>query len=131
MIEKIIRAFIYLTLIIIGLPILFFFVYIASIMISLKLNDHTLSQNINNNQYNEICLAQSYDIGFGKNIPPKTVQIDDRIISVPNLHIVGGADDGVWVIIGLQENQENESFAIDRKAVLNYFDNHDNQCKKL
>ncbi len=88
---------------------------------------------VNKKEFKELCVAHSYSV----RLPPKAEEttkhiiVDGRVINTPHLSFKF-ADDTQWIIVGIQENKENQVFIVDKNTVLKYFnDTKRNQCKSI
>ncbi|MGH1456985.1 MAG: hypothetical protein ACRBDI_09410 [Alphaproteobacteria bacterium] len=129
---KIISALLFrFTIVLILIIGLFIFLFIQAINANLRnapakmaAYDKALAKSIQSQEFEKICLTHSYGT-YGN-----SVEIQNKIILIPE-NSLPSPDDGIWVIIGISENNKNKAYAIDREAVLKYFDSYKTQCKKL
>ncbi len=112
---------------------LILFVTTTFLHVILFSSEKLLEVAVNNKEFKELCVAHSYSVRLSSKAEETIghIKVNDRVISTPHLRFKF-ADDTQWVIVGIQENKENQVFIVDKNTVLKYFNDTDkNQCKSI
>ncbi|MGH1398143.1 MAG: hypothetical protein ACRBCT_02915 [Alphaproteobacteria bacterium] len=108
-------------------PIILFYVLFAAFRLVDLIETRDFERNLNNNNYEEICIAHSYSV---RTSDENSITFEDRVVQLDNWNAMS-ADDAAWVIIGLKADGQKEVYLLGKATAEKHFKQTDkNFCIK-